>query len=460
MGISLKKDLGKVFGANIIVMMVNVLISFLLPKWLSIDDYALFRTYTLYVSFIGILHLGFIDGLNVKFGGIELKDISKGFITNAHRFFVLFQLLLTIVITTVGLLFGNFIITLFGLAIIPINLHTYSMLIYQAAGKFTPYSLGLTLTPVVTLTIYIVLFSFGEFDYKPYAIAQMGGYLIIVILLEIYFRKNFGTSNLPFPRINAVELKEVFSLGIFILSGNTLFILFNTLGRWGIKMFMDNAAFAFYSFATSMLGFIILAINSVALTLYPHLSKKGGTQSTAALRSNFFILGSFSLLFFFLVSFVVNWILPDYKESVSILMILLASMPGLLIIKALYLNMYKVQRKTKEFLFDTVKYLLIAVLLHGLIFYFFRTANSMAIASVISIYIWVFSPPNFIKVSWGQIGTEILFTSICLAGYIFLAVLVNSVVMSFLLLSAYLLIINLIFYKKEFFTMIKRVSPW
>ena len=460
MGISLKKDLGKVVSANVIVMMVNVLISFILPKWLSIDDYALFRTYTLYVSFIGILHFGFIDGLNVKFGGVELKHIDKAYITNGHRFFVIFQSLLAVVMVSTGILSGQFMLTLIGLAIIPINLHTYSMLVYQAVGKFTPYSLGLTLTPLITLVLYIVLYYMGDFNYRPFALAHLGGYLIVVLLLEVYFHKNFGASRLQFPKIRREEVKEIFSLGIFILAGNSLFILFNTLGRWGIKLFMDNTAFAFYSFATSMLGFIILAINSVALTLYPHLSKKGTKHSPNDLRSNFFILGSFSLLFFFLVSFVVKTILPDYKESVSILMILLSSMPGLLIIKALYLNMYKVNQKTRKFFIDTVKYLLIAIVFHAVIFYFFRSANSMAIASVISIYIWVFSPPDFLKISTDQMLKEIVFIVICIAAYVLLAVLLHSIVISFLSLIVFLIIINWLFYRVEFLHMIKKLSPW
>jgi O-antigen/teichoic acid export membrane protein len=457
---SLKRDISKVFSANLIVMIVSVFISFLLPKWLSIDEYAMFRTYTLFVSFIGILHLGFIDGLNVKFGGVEVSRMSTVYITNAHRFFVLFQATVSMVILLAGLLLGNTILTFFGLAVIPMNLHSYSMLIYQASGKFTPYSLGLTLSPILSLILYFTLHTLGILDYKPYALAHMGGYLLVVVFLEIYFFRVFGMLRLPFPKVILREVKELFSIGVYILFGNTLFILFNTLGRWGIKVFMDNSAFAFYSFATSMLGFIILAINSIALTLYPHLSRKESHQGTGHYRSNFFMLGSFSLLFFYLVSFVVRIFLPDYTASIKILMILLASMPGLLIIKALYLNMYKVTQRTRAFWLDTIKYLLVALLLHAVIFFLFRSDTSMAIASVISIYVWVFSPPAFLQTERKQILKEVLYTVVCLTAYIFTALYLDSLLLSMAILILFLAVVNVVFYRKEFVALLKRIVTW
>ena len=43
----------------------------------SIEEYSIFRTFGLYISFAGMLHFGFSDGLYVKYGGLRESDINR-----------------------------------------------------------------------------------------------------------------------------------------------------------------------------------------------------------------------------------------------------------------------------------------------------------------------------------------------------------------------------------------------
>ena len=80
---SLKKDFAKVAGSNILLLLASTLNNFVLPIVLSITDYANYKTYILYVGFAGLFHLGYVDGINIKYGG---KDLEKLEITNPSLF--------------------------------------------------------------------------------------------------------------------------------------------------------------------------------------------------------------------------------------------------------------------------------------------------------------------------------------------------------------------------------------
>ena len=58
--------------SNIYILVLNVLTSFLLPKFLSVDSYAQIKTFQLYIGYAGLLHLGYVDGMYVRNGGKEL----------------------------------------------------------------------------------------------------------------------------------------------------------------------------------------------------------------------------------------------------------------------------------------------------------------------------------------------------------------------------------------------------
>jgi len=59
----LKKDLFKVFSSNFINLVIGIITGFLVPAFLSLDQYAFLKTFTLYIGYVGIIHFGFIDGI-------------------------------------------------------------------------------------------------------------------------------------------------------------------------------------------------------------------------------------------------------------------------------------------------------------------------------------------------------------------------------------------------------------
>lgn len=79
----LQKGIVAVLIANLVNVVFSLATNFLLPKYLSIESYAGIKEFQLYVSYVGLFHLGFVDGIYLKYGGKTLgKDVDKEFSTD------------------------------------------------------------------------------------------------------------------------------------------------------------------------------------------------------------------------------------------------------------------------------------------------------------------------------------------------------------------------------------------
>ena len=79
----MQKGIVAVLIANLVNVAFSLATNFLLPKYLSIESYAGIKEFQLYVSYVGLFHLGFVDGIYLKYGGKTLgKDVDKEFSTD------------------------------------------------------------------------------------------------------------------------------------------------------------------------------------------------------------------------------------------------------------------------------------------------------------------------------------------------------------------------------------------
>ena len=93
----LQKGIIAVFLANAINVLFSLATNFLLPKFLSVESYAGIKEFQLYVSYVGLFHFGFVDGIYLKYGGKTLgKTVDKSFATDLSTMTV-FQLIISCV---------------------------------------------------------------------------------------------------------------------------------------------------------------------------------------------------------------------------------------------------------------------------------------------------------------------------------------------------------------------------
>ena len=98
-----KKGMAYVFLATGIGFVINLITNFILPKFLSVETYADIKLYQLYITYVGILHFGFSDGMYLRLGGKKVNDINRKELISEFKTFKVFQTIIDIVAIVISL---------------------------------------------------------------------------------------------------------------------------------------------------------------------------------------------------------------------------------------------------------------------------------------------------------------------------------------------------------------------
>lgn len=268
----LQKGIVAVLIANLVNVAFSLATNFLLPKYLSIESYAGIKEFQLYVSYVGLFHLGFVDGIYLKYGGKTLgKDVDKEFSTDLSTMCI-FQTVTTIAVLIVAIILRDRILAFFAISILPQNMSNYFKFLYQATGEFNLYGKAMNLTTISTFALNMVLLFVLRTDSVFWYIAgYVVLYFLIWIVLDVYFRKNHVLQ-----KGTLFSFKSFLSnikAGFLLTLGNLSSIFLTSMDRWFVKALMDTLAFAQYSFAVSVENFLNLAITPVTTTLYNYFCR-------------------------------------------------------------------------------------------------------------------------------------------------------------------------------------------
>ena len=235
---SFKKGVAYVFVANVINLIISLFTGFVLPKLLSIDTYANIKLFQLYITYIGILHLGFADGMYLRIGGKNIETLDKNAIRAEFKTFKIFQLIVSILAVLFSLLIKNEMLVFCSIVILPINVGNYLRQLYQATGQFKKYS---KFTNINTLLIFIVnlilLFIVKTDDYSKYIIAYIIAYMAYWIMIELETRKILGKGKVKADKKYLIkDVKD----GFFLMIGNFCNVIFTGIDRLFVQNLMGS----------------------------------------------------------------------------------------------------------------------------------------------------------------------------------------------------------------------------
>lgn len=390
---SLKSSILRIFSANFLTMISGIIIGFVVPAVLSVDSYAYLKTYTFYLSYIGLLHLGFIDGMYIKYGGKELEFLDKREFKLEHRVFVIMQSIITIFFIMLALYKNDIIIFLFALSIVPINTVSFYKLFYQSIGEFKKYAnISYVYTLIYLMTNVLLAIVFRSKNYIGYCITSILSNGIVFLYLEYKFVIEFTKIKVKYDR----KVWNNIKIGFFILLGNLSVVMFYAIDRWFIKLFYTVNDFAYYSFAISMLNIINVLVGAISVTFYNYLAKDENEEKVKKLKRYFIILGAFASLGYFALAGIVNIILKKYMLSLNIIAISFAAYPYMIVINALYVNLYKARKNEKKYLKVVLLMVIISTIYNTIAMLLSKNSVAIAIATTLSFITWyIYSSRDF-----------------------------------------------------------------
>lgn len=385
----MSKGIIQVIIANIINLIISIGNGFLLPKFLSVESYAALKTFLLYTSYIGILHLGYVDGIYIKYGG-KMPDIMDAEeFTKDKRVLLLFQLGITLPVTLIAFFVGDSNLLFAAISILPINMVFLFKFIYQATGEFKEYR---RITNLSSILIFLLNLFFLFIIKTDRSLWYIGIQVFISFVVWIFYERRNRDAGIS----NKLSLKEIWTrlnenvhLGIVIMLGNFMGIWITSIDRWFVKILYSVADFAYYSFAVTMLRLINVVITAFSVTLYNFFCKKVKSEEIVVLRRTVLVVGAVIVAIVFPLEFVVQTYLEKYIYAIPIIKALFMAQFMLIEVNAIYLNLYKALNLQKKYLIQMIIITIVAFFLNGAIGYFWDEILAYAVATLLTAFIWL-----------------------------------------------------------------------
>ena len=383
---NIKKGIIYVLIANVINLVISLFSGFVLPKILSIESYANIKLFQLYITYIGILHLGFSDGMYLRLGGKNIETLDKKEILDELKTFKIFQVIMSIIAIIVSIIIKKEILLLCSIVIVPINIANYLRQVYQAIGQFDKYSRFTNINTILIFIVNIILLFVIKTDYYiTYIVGYILAYIIYWILIERETRKIFGFEKSKFDKRYLVEDVKT---GFFLMIGNFCNVIFTSIDRLFVKYLLGIIQFAYYSFAVSIENLMNVFVTPISTVMYNYFCNNKENEKIIRVKKYVLLFSSIVIAVIFPAKFIIDIWLTKYQNALLVLFLLFASQYVAIMIRCVHLNLYKAQKKQNEYFKVMVSIVIASIILNIVAYSISKTINAIAIATLIINIIW------------------------------------------------------------------------
>lgn len=388
----------KVSMSNIISLLSGVLMGFIVPKMLGLEGYANYKIYTLYLTYIALLSLGFGDGLYLKFSGLDRDDIDD----QQMRYYIqkynkqLGVLFLIVIVLTITICPNKYRFICLALAVTILTSQTVA--VYQnislLTSRFNEYSSRVILKSFMTSALVVICYVFYklykiEISYQLFII----GIIFIDIVLALWYMKvykSFCFGKVIYKDYDP-EYYKLLLLGFPLLLSNMAGTIFLNLDRQFVSILFSKSDYAVYAFAYNMMTLITIMTSAVSLVLFPSLKKVENLEVKKYLEKYmmpFNTVVGVGLCVYFPLCVFIPYFLPKYIAAIEIFRIVL---PGLILsttVSVILINFYKLENKIKIYFSMTIISMVISVISNYLAYKIFKSYQAISWASIFSIFVW------------------------------------------------------------------------
>lgn len=392
------KNIIRVTLSNVTTILSGVLVGFLVPKVLSLAGYGYYKTFTLYVSYLGLFSLGMVDGIVLKYGDKDYHALDRGQFRSFYQWFMLLHMVMAGLLVLIAMGVRNAdsraIIVLLGLNLIAVNAMGYFQQISQITQRFKEYSFRKIVQSAFNVVIVILMYVFyrqgHEIGYQAYILSTvLVNYLLLAWYLYTYRDIVFGRgAGLKATRGDVLGLMR---LGFPLLFANMCSTLLLTIDRQFVSIFFTTEEYAVYAFAYNMLSLVTVATSAISTVLYPMLKRTDADK--AAERYPMFVGIVLITVYviiaaYFPLTLFIRWFLPKYSASLPIFRIILPGIALSSVVTVVMHNYYKIANRNKEYFRKSVVILLLSIAANFAAYWLVGTMESISAASILTVIVW------------------------------------------------------------------------
>ncbi|WP_434717427.1 oligosaccharide flippase family protein [Lactococcus lactis] len=453
-----KNFIGVVFS-NFSTILAGVVIGFAIPKMMSVHDYGMLKTFTLYVSYLGLFSFGIVDGIVLEYGGNDYDELDRPKFRNYFKWFLLVNLLSSFFIILLSvILFKNdqrFIFVAIAINLVMVNISSYFQQLSQITQRFKEYSLRKIIQSILNILLVLLCFSIykniNNIDYRLYVILL----LLINVFLSLWYINTykeivFGDSLSLFETRS--DIKYLMTIGIPLLIANICSVLIVTLDSQFVNILFPTAEYAMYAFAYNLLSLITIATAAISTILYPILKRTDAVsmkQNYGFLISSIVIVIFAALIIYYPLYLFVEWYLPNYIASLIIFKIIFPGVALTTPIVVVMHNYYKALKKSNEYFKISLKIILFSIIANFIAYYLFKTTVAISYASIIVLFIWFIYVENKFVIEYNYSRYKNLSYIIIMILSFYICSSIQQIILGCMIYIFLYIVLTLIYFKDQ-----------
>src|SRR5712692_4264281 len=415
--------------ANLVALVGNGVLTFLLPRLLSMESYGYYRLFVLYGGFAGVLHLGLLDGALIRWAARPQQRMRAEVLNSLGFLLVEHAAILVPATAVLALLFHRqpwfFLVVAIALYAVVFNVSTLGQFALQADKLFGLLSLVTVMNPVLLLTAVVALHYWRHLTMGTLVAAFILCWLLAAIPVWGLLLRKFSAGRRSVRHawgIGAYNLRVGWRVLLALLLTNVAL----SLDRIAVSLSFSIRDFAIYSLAATALAVVNTIILSVSRVVFPYLSDglSPETQVRAYWWGEACLVGlwAISLAGYFPLHWLITWLLPNYIPSLPVLRLLMLATGLTGIIHILQSNFFRSTFRLGQLLLGCAVGLVAALVLLTLAR---RTGqlSMMALAMLGAIGLWWMLNERLLKPltggsSWNLVRTTLVYTG-CALWFVF-----------------------------------------
>lgn len=391
--LSIFKDSFWTVISQAISMLAGVVMSLILPKFMTVEDFGFWQLFLLYASYVGLLHLGAGDGIYLNLGGKYFNTINKTELYPQIQLISFLQVFFALLCAIFSFLwFRDDYTRLFvflSLSVYIVIENTYKILCFvlMATDKMVFNSKSVILDKIMMLISITVLLLFLKKANALYVVSAYVFSHFLVLLVVITKFKGILCFTSVFSHKNLRSVVCLSSIGIVLTFSNIMSTFIVGSCRMLVERFWDIRIFAQLSLSITVTVFILTFVSQISYVLFPYLRRTTEENQSKILRDSTFVLTIISpylyFLFFLLYYFLKMW-LPQYDIAAHFVMLIAPICFYEMRISLLFNTYFKNLNKIKPLLYINVITVFGAVILYALSVYI-HNIDMMAFSIVFSV---------------------------------------------------------------------------
>lgn len=317
------------FTANILTMLISIIMTLILPKFLGVTDYSYYQLYIFFISYVGFFHFGWIDGIYLKIGGMEYNDLEKSNYVTQFWMLNVLEIIIAAIISifalfTIKNIDKSFVLISTSVCGVITILRTYLLFILQSTNRIKEYAKYTRVDRFIYFALVIVFLFLGFKNYKIILYIDIFSKLVALVLCANKMKDIvFGKLNIS--KNTLLEIFENISIGIKLMLANIASTLIIGVVRFGIQKNWDIETFGKISLTLNISNLLMTFINAVAVIMFPLLRREEESNLPkiyVILINTLMIFLYMMLIFYYPIKLILSTWLPQYADSLRYMALL------------------------------------------------------------------------------------------------------------------------------------------